>query len=72
MGRKARRRVKGNKGREGVERELLPEQHLFWQFPESLTDAIVEHSAVTEHWTVSFPVCHKSTSTHHGDRKDGV
>lgn len=49
MGRKARRRVKGNKGREGVERELLPEQHLFWQIPEPLTDAIVEHSAVTEH-----------------------
>lgn len=72
MGTKARSRVKRNKGRERMERELLPEHHLFWQIPESLMDAIVEHSAVTEHWTVSFPVYHKSISTHHEDRKDGV
>lgn len=72
MGTKARSRIKGNKGREGMERELFPEHHLFWQIPEALIDAIVEHSAVTEHWTVSFPLYHKSISIHHRHRKDGV
>lgn len=72
MERKGRRRLKGNKGRERVERELLPGQHLFWQIPGSLINARVEHSAASEHWSVSFPVCHESISTHHGDRKDSV